>query len=226
MDYRKPRFLGGGATAAALAVVAALGLLESRSRREVLQSAGWVTHTLRVQRDLGLARALLTDAETGQRGFLLTLDESYLDPNDAAQAALPGVLARLRALTADNPAQQQRFAQLERLVGQRLDVIRQTLVLAMRGERERAVQIVVEGRGRALMSEIRGVLQSGMNDEERLLQEREARLGRSIARRGLETQILIAGLAAGLIVGAVLLVRLNRAHAQLIDRGWAETEIK
>lgn len=215
MDYRKPRFLGGGATAAALAVVIALGLLESRSRAEVLSSAGWVSHTLQVQRQLGLARALLADAETGQRGYLLTHDESYLEPNAQATAALPGVLKTLRDLTADNPAQQRRLAELERLAAARMDRIRDSVALAKNGDRDRAVTIVIEGGGKTLMAEIRGVIQSALSDEERLLQERQRRLDRSVARRGLETQILIAGLAVGLIVGALLMIRLNRALAVL-----------
>jgi CHASE3 domain sensor protein len=215
MDDRKPRFLGGVAAAAALAVVVALGFLESRSRGQVLASAGWVSRTLHVQRELELARGLLADAETGQRGYLLTMDESYLRPNEQATAALPGVLARLRELTADNNAQQQRIGRLEQLAAARMDRIRQSVGLAKSGERDRAVKIVVEGGGNALMTDIRAVIREALADEERLLQQREAGLERSVARRGLETQILIGLMAAGLIAGVFLLVRLNRVLAVL-----------
>jgi CHASE3 domain sensor protein len=215
MDDRKPRFLGGVATAAALAVVMALGFLESRSRTQVLASAGWVSHTLRVQRELGMARALLADAETGQRGYLLTSDESYLEPNQQATAALPGVLARLRDLTADDDAQRRRLGRIEELAAARLDRIRQSVALAKNGERDRAVKVVIEGGGKALMTEIRAVIQEALAHEERLLQEREAGLERSVARRGVEAQILIGGMAIGLVAGMFLLMRLNRAVAVL-----------
>lgn len=213
MEYRKPRFLGGIATAAALAVVIALGFLESRSRVAIRESAGWVSHTLQVERELGLARTLLTDAETGQRGYLLTEDESYLEPSEQATAALPAVLAQLRELTADNPEQQQRLGQLDRLAAARLERIRNSVSLAKSGERERAVKIVVEGSGKALMTEIRALIQSALADEERRLRQREANLAQSIARRSLEAQILIGAMAAGLIAVAFLLIRLNRVHA-------------
>ena len=108
----------------------ALGFLESRSRVALRESAGWVSHTLQVERELSLARTLLTDAETGQRGYLLTLDESYLEPNEQATAALPAVLARLRELTADDPQQQQRLAELDRLAAARMDRIRDSVALA------------------------------------------------------------------------------------------------
>ena len=55
---------------------------------EVRDSVRLVTHTLQVERQFDLARTLLTDAETGQRGFLLTGDESYLQPNIDAVTAL------------------------------------------------------------------------------------------------------------------------------------------
>ena len=58
----------------------ALGFMERRSIRDIRESAGWVAHTLQVERELELARSLLVDAETGQRGYLLTLNESCLEP--------------------------------------------------------------------------------------------------------------------------------------------------
>ncbi len=212
MQYRNPRFLGGGATAAALAVVVALGLLEYRSRHEVLTSAEWVSHTLQVQTKLELARALITDAETGQRGYLLTMDESFLDPSDTAIAKLPDVLHDLRQLTADNPRQQARLDQLDRLSAERLQLVKETVALAKHGDQHRAVGIVTNGRGSALMNQIRTVLQSAVNDEDRLLQARQTSLAQSVSRRGLEEQILIGGMAVGLVIGAFVLVRLNQAQ--------------
>ena len=216
MEHRRPRFLGGGATIAALAVVIALGYMERRSRGEVRDSVRQVTHTLQVERQFGLARTLLTEAETGQRGYLLTGDASYLEPNIQALKALPGVLAALRELTADNPPQQQRIRELERLADERLQRIRATIAEAQAGRREAAINLLPAGRGKELMTEIRALIQSAVNDEERLLQQREAALDRTIARRGIETQILIAAMVVGLIVGGVLLARLNRAQAMLV----------
>jgi CHASE3 domain sensor protein len=212
MPERRPRFLGGGATIAALAIVIALGYMERRSRLEMRESAGWVTHTLQVERQFGLARTLLTEAETGQRGFLLTGDESYLDPNVQALTALPGVFAKLKELTADNRAEQQRVDELQRLAEERLERLRLSVAEAKAGRREAAIGLLPGGRGKELMIGIRTLIQSAINDEEHLLRQREAALDRAIARRGIEAQILIALMAVGLIVGGVLLSRLNRAH--------------
>jgi CHASE3 domain sensor protein len=212
MPDRRPRFLGGGATIAALAIVIALGYMERRSRTEMLESVGWVTHTLQVERQFGLARTLLTEAETGQRGFLLTGDESYLEPNVQALTALPGVFAKLKELTADNPARQRQIGELEQLAAERLERLRLTVAEAKAGRREAAIAMLPSGRGKELMTGIRAMIQTAINDEERLLRQREATLDRTIERRGIEAQILIGLMAVGLIVGGVLLSRLNRAH--------------
>ena len=200
MEHRRPRFFGGGATIAALAVVIALGYMEWRSRSEVRDSVRQVTHTLQVERQFGLARTLLTEAETGQRGYLLTGDESYLEPNIEALKALPAVLAKLKELTADNQTQQLRIGELERLADQRLQRLRLTVAEAKAGRREQAIGLLPGGRGKELMTEIRALIQTAINDEERLLQQREAALDRTITRRGVETQILIAAMVVGLIV--------------------------
>ena len=213
MADRRPRFLGVGATIAAIAVVIALGYMERRSRAEMLESAGWVTHTLRVERELTTVRSLLDEAETGMRGFLLTLDPLYLKPNEQATADLPAAIARLRELTKDNASQRQRTEQLAALTEQRIARLDETIADVKAGRREAGLQRVITGNGRRLMDDIRGVIQSAMGEEEQLLRQREERLDRTIARRGVETQILIAGMAVGLIVGGVLMTRLARAQA-------------
>ncbi|MEP7246434.1 MAG: CHASE3 domain-containing protein [Gammaproteobacteria bacterium] len=203
--------MGAGATVAAIAAVIALGFMERRSIRDIRESAGWVAHTHQVQRELELARSLLVDAETGQRGYLLTDDEAYLAPNEQATAALPGALARLRQLVADDSVQQQTLAEIERLAGERLQIIRETVAAAKGGQRERAIETVSDGRGKRLMEALRAQIQRAVGVEEGLLRQRQARLTNSIARRGTEAQILLLGMLAGLIAGAFLLVRLNRA---------------
>ncbi len=125
-----PRARIGAVAMGSFAIVRTMGLLENRSRQDVLDSAGWVSRALHVRRELVRTRMLLTDAETGQRGYLLTLDESYLDPNEQARAAMPAVMAQLRRLTADNPRQQQRLSDLDRLATETLAELRDTVVAA------------------------------------------------------------------------------------------------
>ena len=173
----------------ATAVVGVIALTEQQQR-----AAGWVTHTLRVENQLTVVLARLTDAETGQRGYLLTGRKDYLEPYDAARARLAGDFQTLRALVADNPREAEGTRRLEALAEAREASIVQVLQIFERGDREQALGVIREGRGKALMDQIRALVREMRADEERLLAERSA-----TARR--EAQLTTAGL-----VGATLLI--------------------
>ena len=70
------------------------------------ESTAWVLHSRQVLFQLEETESTLKDAETGQRGYLLTGDTKYLAPYDRAQAEIDSHIASLARLTADNPAQQ------------------------------------------------------------------------------------------------------------------------
>src|SRR5258707_1114894 len=100
------RMLGLGAVSFCLLLVAGAAAIFTTNRSS--EAEGWVVHSMQVRRG---ARAVLVDllnAETGQRGFLLTADEKYLEHYIKAQASLISEIDDLRKLTADNPVQQDR----------------------------------------------------------------------------------------------------------------------
>ncbi|HEV2618266.1 MAG TPA: CHASE3 domain-containing protein, partial [Candidatus Acidoferrales bacterium] len=71
----------------------------------------------------------LVDAETGQRGYLLTGDEAYLAPYRAAIKNLDQSMVRLKDSTSNNPDQQKRVEALEPLVEKKLDELQTTIGL-------------------------------------------------------------------------------------------------
>src|SRR5579871_5776014 len=74
-----------------------------------------VEHTYQVKSQLSSILSLLLDAETGQRGYLLTDDPQYLEPYKEAAAEIERRLDRLNNLTSDNAMQAPRIAALRRL---------------------------------------------------------------------------------------------------------------
>jgi PAS domain S-box-containing protein len=99
--------------------------------------------------------SLLKDAETGQRGYLLTRDEKYLEPYNTAVARMPAELSRLRTLAAPYPALRPRVDALEPLVYQKLGELQSTIALR-RTQRPKAALVVVETDvGRQTMDKIR-----------------------------------------------------------------------
>ena len=121
-----------GFVAATLAVFL-IAFLSYRSFKQRAEGARLVAHTLDVTAHLEVLLSTLQDAETGQRGFLLTGDDHYLEPYDRAVGTLGSVLPQLRALIADNPQELDRFDALERSGHNKMAELQQTIDLRHAG---------------------------------------------------------------------------------------------
>ena len=151
--------------------------------------------------------SLVKDAETGQRGYLLTGDESYLSPYNDAHHLIPVRVDELRKLTANNPSQQARIANLQRLLRQKLAELAQTVALRRTSGAAPALDVVKTNRGLALMDQIRAVTDAFEAEESTLLNRRnEDLLG--------ATKELAATMVAG--VGLLLIALLT--GSRLIDQ--------
>ena len=109
-----------GALALAVLLILGASALSYRSQQDLLSAGAAVDHTRDVLIRIERLLSLLKDTGAGLRSYLLTGDKDVLDPSDAAIAALPKAMADLRALTADNPAQQRRLDNLQPLVDERI----------------------------------------------------------------------------------------------------------
>ncbi|MGN7294458.1 response regulator [Rhizobium sp. SAFR-030] len=112
------------------------------------------------------------DAETGQRGFLLTNSERYLDPFEAARMAIPRQLEKIAQLTQDNPSQQERIALLKTHVEGKLAELNETIVLRRTQGVEAALAVVNSDRGKAEMDAIRTQLNAMRQEEAKLRAQR------------------------------------------------------
>jgi len=101
---------------------------------------------------------LLQDLETGQRGYLLTGEEEYLAPYNAAMAKIgaQAEIVKSRA-SIDGSAKMARIARLLDLLQEKQDELGGTIALVREGRRAEAVSVVQEDRGRLLMDEARGI---------------------------------------------------------------------
>src|ERR1700689_2486336 len=98
-----------------LLIFGLVGVVSYRSTTDLVASADTVTHSHQVKEALSAVRSSFVNAETGQRGFVLTGEDRYLDSYRTGTREVDGNLARLRELTADNPAQQRKIDQLQQL---------------------------------------------------------------------------------------------------------------
>jgi PAS domain S-box-containing protein len=99
----------------------------------------------------------IKDAETGERGFLLTGQESYLAPYSQAVRNLPQVLQHFQTLTASQPDLAVRFRKIEPLVAAKLAGLKTNIDLRRENRLSEALAILDTNRGEKYMDEIRAI---------------------------------------------------------------------
>lgn len=201
--------LAVGAFLALAASIVILVVLEDRQEEQDRQ----VTRTFDVVSAIQQVRLLLTDAETGMRGYLLTGDAEFLGPYESAEAELEGALDALDTLVADTELQSERMALVRRAAERRMDLIRD-LVADDDADSDRLRQVQ---SGQALMDGIRLDFSRMEAEERRLLEERakDAEQTRSL----LAAVIPIAGIIGlfGLGLSVAFAIRLAHRVGQVTE---------
>jgi len=191
-----------------------LGGVSYQNTRKLGETAQWVTHTHVVIERLGELMSTLQDAETGQRGYLITGEERYLQPYQNATQTIGKTLEELKGLV-KAAARQDRLAQLTPLVSDRLAELRNSVELRRNKGFEAARGVMLTDKGKKTMDEIRKVLGEMESDERELLKQREEDANEST--RNLFLALLVGTLfAAGLVITAGLL--LTRSIFRVISR--------
>jgi PAS domain S-box-containing protein len=182
-----------------LLILAAAGWQSARSLRAVAASDQWVTHSQNVILELDGLISALKDEETGQRGYLLTGEDEYLEPYQTGLGLVQSNLASLKQLALNNAAQQQRLAGIEVLILEKEAELKQTIALRRSQSLPAALEVVRSDKGKALMDQIRKAVADAQSDEERLLHER-------VATRSNDTVRTLQAVLAGGVLAFLLLV--------------------
>ena len=169
---------------------------------------------------------LLTDAETGQRGYLLTDRAEYLSPLDAARLEVPRIRATvssfLEASGADGHAASLRMADD---IEEALAEIERTVGLARAGNRKAALQIVEAGLGRRRMDDMRGIFNTSLLEAANRQQVSRALIDDSLwtNRIAVATLTLLGAIALSFYVRHLRLHDLERADRQFELEGQVAT---
>lgn len=164
------RLLAGfGLSALVLVLVA---VVSYRNAYLLIENDGWVAHSNQVRIELADLLSELKDAETGQRGYLLTGDDNYLEPYKTALASIQTTLGNLRKLTVDSPGQQRRLASLSQPIDNKLAELKQTMDVRQTQGFDAAVKIVLTNSGKAYMDEARAIMAEADQEERGLLKKR------------------------------------------------------
>jgi methyl-accepting chemotaxis protein len=178
-----------------------MALVSYRNANLLIDTERWVGHTYQVRAELADLLSQLKDAETGQRGYIITGEESYLEPYKSALTGLKTTLADLKNLTGDNPDQQHRFARIAPLIESKLAELAETIALRRSQGFDAALKIVAANTGKTYMDQIRAILSEADQEEQALLQKRsaEARASSDMTM----SVILWGGILGTLVVGMI-----------------------
>jgi len=141
------------------------------SINNLLDSERWVDHTFQVKERLDFVISRMKDAETGQRGYLLTNDKDFLQPYTGSEQEVSAAVDQAETLTSDNGAQQKDFPKLRSLIAHKYRIINGTI----KGKQQGALlsgEVIVEGKH--VMDSIRNQIKIMERREDALLKQRQS----------------------------------------------------
>jgi CheY-like chemotaxis protein/signal transduction histidine kinase/CHASE3 domain sensor protein len=187
----------------AVVAVAIIAVLSYQSLQATTTTAANLTQNIEVLARLESLLSTLKDAETGQRGFLLTGEESYLTPYTDAKDALPDEIKAMRTLLVNRPEQQRRLDALESLANLKMTELESTVAARRAGKPEAALATVRSDRGKIYMDRIRAAANE-MELAERQAVTQRGQESRSAATASLAVTLGGSGVLLFLIAGAAV----------------------
>ncbi|MEL6559089.1 MAG: CHASE3 domain-containing protein [Bacteroidota bacterium] len=167
----------------------------------------WVNHTNEVLIKIEQLESSLKDAETGQRGFVLTGKESYLAPYNTSIVKTDSIVNDLLYLTSDNNNQQERLKVIKPLIASKFAELAETISLRKNNGFTAALDVVLTDRGKKDMVSLRNQL-SDMRAEENYLMELR---NQGFLESSQLSKILIkVGIPVVSVIVAVLIILLSR----------------
>jgi signal transduction histidine kinase len=171
--------------------------------------AASIARTLEVENQISVALLQMRQAESAERGYLLTGRAEFLADFKKAEATIRPAYDQLKLLVAENPLQVQLLGDALRLVDQRLTEFNMVIALADRGQRAEAIRIVNENAGRRTTLDLQETIEAMRSEEQRLWELRTAEANRTQALSALATT---AGSAAILTIAAISFTLVRRSQ--------------
>jgi CHASE3 domain sensor protein len=205
----------------ALLILLGIGVLSFRSTIRDEEDRNWVTHTHLVVEKLQGILIDITQAETGQRGYMLTGQERYLVPYRKGVEKVREDTGDFRHLTSDNRRQQEAIQGLETLIAMRLDGLEERLEVRKRSGLLAGAEAAANGNnGEETMGEIREQISAMRRTEEQLL---VMRLSAAAASSQKMKAVIVLGNGFAFLT---LLMAGALVHREAVRRKLAEQELR
>src|SRR6185503_9388701 len=204
-----------------LACMALNAYLAVRHLRQMQKMDALTVESSKTQATISGVLADLTDMETSQRGYLLTGDQSYLQPFTTANARIGTDFAALRTQLEGRPRSERSLeSQLESLAKLKQAEMERTIDLRQRGYRHRSFMLVNTNEGKYYMDEIRSAAASLFASESRDFTRIQN--GKTVAMKKVLGVTIIAN--SVLLMLAACLFGLFRYHGRLLEQEAAESK--
>jgi diguanylate cyclase (GGDEF)-like protein/PAS domain S-box-containing protein len=201
------------------ALVTLVALVSYFSAQRYVAAVSAVEHTLAVDAAINGTLSLLKDAETGQRGFVLTGDPEFLEPYESAKRDIPAMFAHLHELVSGDTEQLARAGHVNQLIGDKLAFIDTTITARRDQDLVQALLLVKAGGGKQLMDALRAELDRMSKHEAQALAVRKQQ-----ADAAERTAIWGVGIGA-LLTAALALLSLFTTHRDVQELRRAAEEV-
>lgn len=179
MKVQKQQWKLGKILSLGLGTIALLNIAVSAiayaTNRSLVETMKWVNHTNEVKSHIRLLEKVVIDAETGQRGFIFTGNQDFLEPYNQSIKEEKRVFQDLKELIQDNPEQTQRLTVIDELIADKFAELEQTIRLKQNGENEEIIALVDSGKGKQIMDQVRSRINELEDVEDALLTVRRRR---------------------------------------------------
>lgn len=185
----------------------------------------WVNHTLEVQESARQYHTLVQNAVIGQRGYLLTGEDRFLEPYRSALAAIPAAQAEIRELVRSDSVQQTRLDEMDRLVERLLSDLPKPVEIALGGERIQALRLVQKDSVDEVLQDFRLEVDRFLKEEDRLLRDRKEKKLHAEQFVFVVSFVTIC-LVTGLIISAFFVVRNQERVFRVAERTFRNTNLE
>lgn len=181
---------------------------------DLIESSRQMARSQQIMAQIGDVQTTLVDAETGQRGFIVTGDEAFLEPYNNATPLIDDQLLKLRELTSSDSFQQGKLTALETPVKDKLTEMQFVIDVRRAQGLEAASRRVSEGLGKNLMDDIRQILGEMETHENEGLAQRATASEAIVRRTRTWFFVLLVVVIVILTSGYFMIRRDNRARAR------------
>ncbi|WP_422929895.1 methyl-accepting chemotaxis protein [Singulisphaera sp. PoT] len=197
MRIRWKLLIGFGVT---VLLMIAIGWVSYNGTYRLIDTSHRITRAHEILQGIESVLSAIKDAETGQRGYLLTEKAEYLEPYSNGINQNDQAIATLKRLTSGEKEQASRIENLEDFTKQKFSELAKTIELTKAGKKPEALELVKSDQGKQFMDEIRKIVDQMRSDERTILKERDLE---ATATASFTTLCIVFGTIAALVVTSI-----------------------